>query len=152
MQGIDLLVGRERDRGQSARSVVRASVFRGCTPKALVCVFGNTAILYVLFVEDDCRMLLGIRLRHILTAARRARGRAAWLGYSLRQGVPKVGAHLLCFSRASLARFCAIAGEADTSGRLAFDTLLHAMWSRKHVWAPAVSLAFQEGHDLTGRQ
>ena len=36
MQGIDLLVGRDRDRGQTARSVVRASVFRDFIPKALL--------------------------------------------------------------------------------------------------------------------
>ena len=34
MQGLDLLAGRERDRGQTARSVVRASVFRNFIPKS----------------------------------------------------------------------------------------------------------------------
>jgi hypothetical protein len=61
---------------------------RDFMPKALILFRKKHPILYVLFVEDDCRLLLGIRLRHIVAAARRARGRAAWLGYSLRKGVP----------------------------------------------------------------
>ena len=97
-------------------------------------------------------MHFGIRLRNVLAAARRACGRAAWLGFIFRQGVPKVGAHLVCFSRAALASFPGLAKAVDPTGRLAFDTLLHAMWSRKHVWAPVVPLAFQEGHELKGRQ
>ena len=117
-------MNKERDRGQTARSVVRASVFRDFIPKALLCLRRNPAILYVLFVEDECRMHLGIHLRHVLAAARRARGRAAWLGFSFRKGVPKVGAHLLCFSRASLAPFPVIAGAAGPSGRLAFSYLI----------------------------
>ena len=94
----------------------------------------------------------GIGLRNVLAAARRARRRVAWLGFSFRKGVPKVGAHLVCVSRASLASFPGIAKAVDPTGRLAFDTLLHAMWSRKLVWAPALPLAFQERHELKGRQ
>jgi hypothetical protein len=66
--------------------------------------------------------------------------------------LPKVGAHLLCFPRASLAPFPTIAAQVDPIGRLAFDTLLHEMWPRDLVWAPASPLAFQERHELKGRQ
>ena len=101
-------------------------------------VFWKSAILYVLFVEDDCRLRPGIRLRHIVAAARRARGRAAWLGHSLRKGVPKIGAHMLCFSRASLVPFPTMAATVDPFGR--------------RVWSPASVLAFQVRHELMGRQ
>ena len=72
-------------------------------------------------------MLAGSRLPQLLAAAREARGRTAWLGYSFRHGEPTVGAHPLCFSQTSLMRFRPYAHEADPSGRLAFDTLLHAL-------------------------
>ena len=97
-------------------------------------------------------MLLGICLRHVLAVARSACGRAAWLGFSLRKGVPKVGARMLCFSRASLVPFPTMAATVDPFGRLAFDTLLHGMWSRGLVWSPASALAFQVRHELMGRQ
>ena len=73
-------------------------------------------------------------------------------GFSLRKGVPKVGAHMLCFSRASLVPFPTMAATVDPFGRLAFDTLLHGMWSRGLVWSPASALAFQVRHELKGRQ
>ena len=121
-------------------------------PKALACLRENPQVRYVLFVEDDCRMLAGTRVPHLLAVAREARGRTAWLGYSFRHGEPKVGAHLVCFSRVSLSHFRAYAEEADPLGRLVFDTVLHAMWTRGRVWAPAAPLAYQERHALQGRQ
>ena len=84
----------------------------------------NQQARYVLFVEDDCRLVSGVRLSDILSAARRARSRIAWLGYGMRRGEPKVGAHLVCFCRAALAQFRTDAAAADPRGILAFDTLL----------------------------
>ena len=121
MQGIDLLAGRKRNRGRTARAVVRASVLRDFIPKALACLRKKKPqVRYVLVAADDCRMFPGIRLPQLLAVARKGGARAAWLGYRFRHGEPVVGAHLVRFSRSSLMRFRAYAKEADPRGRLAF--------------------------------
>ena len=140
------------NRAPAASAVVLRAVLRDFVPRARAVFTANARVRYVLFVEDDCRMLPEVRLRDVLATARRAGRRVGWLGYSVRQGQPKVGAHLVCFCRAALARFRKDAAEADPRGTLAFDTLLHALWRLGRAWAPPEALAVQLRHPLKGRR
>ena len=106
----------------------------------------------MLFVEDDCRLVSGVRLSDTLSTARRARSRIAWLGYGMRRGEPKVGAHFVCFCRDALAQFRADAAEAGPRGILAFDTLLQKLWRLGRAWVPTETLAAQVRHSLQGRR
>ena len=140
------------DRVPAASAVVLRAVLRDFVPKARVVLATNARVRYVLFLEDDCRMLLGVRIRDILAAARQCGDRVGWSGYYLRHGQPKVGAHLVRFSRAALARFRTYAAEADPRGTLAFDTLLRKLWRLGRAWVPSESLAAQVRHPLKGRR
>ena len=70
LQGIDMASARPRDRVPAASAVVLRAVLRDFVPKARVVFATNARARYVLFLEDDCRMLPGVRVRDILAAAR----------------------------------------------------------------------------------
>ena len=139
-------------RAPAASAVALRAALRYFVPKARAVFTANARVRYVLFVEDDCRMLPGARLRDVLAAARRAGRRFGWLGYSVRQGQPKVGEHLVCFCRAALARFRTDAAEADPRGTLAFDTLLHKLWRLGRAWVPSETWAAQARRPLKCRR
>ena len=103
LQGLDLALQRRRDGVPNAAAVVLRAVLRDFLPRAGAAFTVNQQVRYVLSVEDDCRLVSGVRLSDILSAARRARSRLAWLGYGMRRGETKVGARLVCFCRVALA-------------------------------------------------
>ena len=152
LQGVDLALQRRRDGVPNAAAVVLRAVLRDFLPRACAVFTANQQVRYVLFVEDDCRLVSGVRLSDILSVARRARSRIAWLGYGMRRGEPKVGAHLVCFCRVALARFRTDAAAADPRGTLAFGTLLHKLWRLGRAWVPSETLAVQVRRTLKCRR
>ena len=152
LQGVALALQRRRDGVPTAAATVLRAVLQDFLPRTRAVFTVNQQVRYVLFVEDDCRLVSGVRLSDILSAARRARSRIAWLGYGMRRGEPKVGAHLVCFCRVALARFRTDAADADPRGTLAFDTLLRKLWRLGRAWAPSETLAAQARRPLKGRR
>ena len=63
-----------------------------------------------------------------------------------------IGAHLLSFSRGALKRFLQDVAKVVSSGTLALDTLLHALWKDGRVWTPENTMATQKDHALKGRR
>ena len=78
-----------------------------------------------LFVEDDCRLPADTTHQVVLDVALMAGPRIGWLGYGARVGEPKVGAHLVSFTRVALAVFRQGALQVLQERALALDTLLH---------------------------
>ena len=99
-------------------------------------------------------MKRGVSLDALVEACSVARGLrpAAWLGFRNSGGEPKIGAHLLYFSRSALNRCLQDAAEVDSSGALALGTLLHALWLDGRAWTPKNSMATQKDHALKGRR
>ena len=106
----------------------------GCTVVLLHIIYCGTraccedrTLRFAWFAQDDCRFRPKVRLTDVLDAAKEADGRVARLGYGRRQGLPKVGARLVSFSRAALAAFRRDAREILEAGPFAFDTLVRLL-------------------------
>lgn len=147
-QGIDLLRHPEVRRCD----VVTRFIVRDFVPAAHKLFEKFPDLRFVWFVEDDCRVKAGTALADLLTASQQAGDCIGWLGYGRRGGEPKVGAHLVSFSRRALMRFSVKSCSILATRKLAFDTLLHALWQQDCVWVPRVSLACQAGHSAKGRR
>lgn len=104
-QGIDLQRNKVRDGVKSASAAVTKSFLRFFVYNA--CAIWSTCPrdVNVFFAEDDCRFLPGVDVQAVLRAAKAAGRCAGWLGYGLRNGQPRVGAHLLSFTQAGAERF-----------------------------------------------
>ena len=76
----------------------------------------------------------------------------AWLAFKQSGAEPKVGAHLLEFSRSSFSRLVKDVAAKDPSGTLALDSWLRALWLDGRVWTPGKSMVVQAGHELKGRR
>jgi hypothetical protein len=127
-QGIDLQNNRLRDGVQSANAVVTKSFLREFVPKARAIWSTCPRVAYVFFAEDDCRFLPGVDVEAVLREAK-APGRCAdWLGYGLRNGQPKGGAHLLSFTKVGLERFVKDLKPFVKQRALVLDTALHHLW------------------------
>jgi len=151
-QGIDLQANRQRDGVNSASAVVTMSFLRGFVPKARAIWSTNPGVLYVFFAEDDCRFLAGVDVQAVLREAKAAGRCAGWMGYGLRNGQPKVGAHLLSFTKSALERFVMDLKHLVQQRVLALDTALHHLWLAGTIFLPAESLAQQAAHPLKRRR
>ena len=107
---------------------------------------------WAIFCEDDCRLHATVTMQQVLNEAEQAPpGHVVWMGYGLRQGKPKVGAHLVVFPRACMHTFRQELKSRNKTGILSWDTLLAAMWQEGLVVTSEWSLAYQIGHSLKGR-
>ena len=140
-QGIDLLHYPEVRRCD----VVTRFIVRDFIPAANKLFEQSPHLQFVWFVEDDCRLKAGTALADLMTASHQAGDCIGWLGYGRRGGEPKVGAHLVSFSRRALKQFSVKSCSILATRKLAFDTLLHALWKQDCVWVPRASLACQSG-------
>ena len=112
----------------------------------------DPAVQFVWFAEDDCRVKPGIALSDIISACRNSSpGCVVWLGYGTRKGEPKVGAHLVSFSRGSLEAFRKDAKCRCHPTTKSFDTMLNCMWHDGLVTVPERSMAVQKRHAFKGR-
>ena len=78
---------------------------RDFVPKARAIWISCPRVAYIMFVEDCCCFLIGVDAQAVLRATKAAGRCAGWLGYGLRNGQPRVGAHILSFTKAGLERF-----------------------------------------------
>ena len=107
---------------------------------------------HICFAEDDCRLTPGVDAKALMEACRTApTDKVLWVGYGLRAGQPKVGAHLVAFGRDSLPKFRAESKQACSSKIQSFDTMLHAFWKAGLVIITPQSMAHQGNHKLKGR-
>ena len=109
----------------------------------------NLDVIFML--EDDCRVQCD--LDGLLSAALAAGAAIGWLGYMLKGGKPRYGAHCVSYSRSCLERLENLL-TAPGSDLPAWDTCLY-QWHRKDpqlVWVPPVSLARQHVHEFIGRR
>ena len=154
LQGIDLARATPRDRAPKPCMVVSRALLRDFAPAARAIFEQKPRVRYVWFVEDDCRVQRGVSLLALLEACSIAGGlrKIAWLGFRTSGGEPKIGAHLLSFSRGALTRFLGDVAKVRSSNTLALDTLLHALWKDGRVWTPEKSMATQTNHALKGHR
>ena len=154
LQGVDLARRAVRDGTPRACMVVGRALFRDFVPAAHSIFATTPMVRYILFAEDDCRMVRDASLEELVEACRTACSlrTPAWLAFKQRRGEPKVGAHLLAFSCCYLNVFVKDAAAKDPSGTLALDSLLRALWQDGRVWTPGKSLAVQAVHELKGRR
>ena len=114
----------------------------------------NPNLRYVFFAEDDCRLKLGKCARDARTAALAAGSKIGWLGYFIRNGAPRYGAHLLSFSRASLIHLDELLDQHREGGLPAFDTVLYRLSAKNSeaIYVAPESIASQAAHALAGRR
>ena len=103
------------------------------------------------WAEDDCRLYPRVTLAMLASVVAEAGARIGWLGFRMRDGEPRYGAHLVTFTDAALAVFLEQAPSFMQSRILALDTLLYYLWRAGYVRVPSSSLAFQHGHAARGR-
>ena len=99
----------------------------------------NSKLRHVFYVEDDCRINGGKGFGDVLEVALAAGPKIGWLAYSMCNGEPRWGTHLVSFSHASLV----LLGTA--LNRL-------AKGSPEAVFIAPAPLAHQAKHALAGRR
>ena len=103
------------------------------------------------WAEDDCRLYPRVTLAMFALVVAEASARIGWLGFRMRNGEPRYGAHLVTITDAALAVFLEQAPSFLQTRILAQETLLYYLWRAGYVWVPSSSLAFQHGHAARGR-
>ena len=114
----------------------------------------NPKLRYVFFAEDDCRLKPGKCARDARKAALAAGSKIGWLGYFIRNGAPRYGAHLLSFSSASLIHLDELYKASVWGGLPAFDTVLYRLSAKNSeaIYVAPQSIASQAAHALAGRR
>ena len=101
-QGIDRTIHRHVKGFEVVTKYVRHSFCR----EAATLFRNDEALDYVLFAEDDCQLKPKVTVRDLIRVCRKAKSDAVvGLGFGVRHGEPRVGAHLVAFSRESLPVF-----------------------------------------------
>ena len=134
-----------------SREIVTVAMFHAFATRARRYLENTNSHRVAVWVADDCRFYPRVTLAMFALVAAEASARIGWLGFRMRNGEPRYGAHLVTFTDAALAVFLEQAPFFLQSRILAFDTLLYYLWRAGYVWVPSSSLAFQHGHAARGR-
>lgn len=159
VQGIDLLHPPSKCRGQrlehvKAHQCCMAAFHRMVLPRAVEAFHADVGLRFVLFLEDDARLVKGLGAADVHEALGSAsRATAVWCGYHSLNRWPVFGAHALAISRSSCQRLIdRTEWEYQNEGYYGLDTYLSYLWWQGLVHAPAKKIFVQRRHKLEFRQ
>ena len=149
-EGIDLQKHTDIPRHQ----VITKYVLEYLRPELKDRFLQNPKLRYVFFAEDDCRLKPGKCARDARKAALAAGSKIGWLGYFIRNGAPRYGAHLLSFSSESLYHLDELYAASVWGALPAFDTVLYRLSAKNSeaIYVAPESIASQAAHALAGRR